>query len=275
MAMPEPASVPVNLLPLVGYGTWPLAGEEALRCVLMALETGYRHVDTAQMYGNEAEVGRAVAVSGLPRRDIFIVTKVDPANLGEGRFRDSVRRSTDDLCGPADLLLVHWPPPDGEVDAVIDRLARCQAEGLAARVGISNFPVRLMKRAVRRSPVPLVNNQVEFHPLLDQSRVLAAARDLGIMLSAYCPLARGAALSDPVIRRIGQRLGRPPAEVVLRWIVQQGVAAIPMTRKRDNAASNLQALAFELPDEDMAAIAALGRQGRRLVRPASMQGRWD
>jgi diketogulonate reductase-like aldo/keto reductase len=273
MAKPAPATG--NLLPLIGYGTWPLAGEEALRCVTMALETGYRHIDTAQMYGNEAEIGRAVAASGLKRRDIAIVTKVDPSNLDESRFRDSVRRSIDDLQGVPDLLLVHWPPPDREVDAVIDRLVRCQVEGLAHRVGISNFPVRLMRQAAKRAAVPLVNNQVEFHPLLDQRKVREAARGLGMMLSAYCPLARGKALGEPAIAGIARRLGRPPSEIVLRWIVQQGVAAIPMTRKRDNAASNLQALAFELSEEDMAVIGAAGRQGERIVQPASMRGRWD
>ncbi len=249
-----------NGIPLLGFGTWPLHDDEVERCVGMALEAGFRHVDTAQIYGNEKNVGRALKVSGVPRRDLFVVTKVDSGNFGAKAFRSSVEKSANDLGGPVDLLLIHWPPPDSELDAVIDRLAEAHGAGLARNIGVSNFPSALMRRAAARSPVKLINNQVEFHPLINQSKVMAEAQRLGMTLSAYCPLGRGMVLMEPVILGIAKKHDRPPSEIALRWIVQQGVAAIPMTTKRDNAMSNFKAISFSLPDEDMQAISALSRQ---------------
>lgn len=262
-------------IPLLGFGTYPLGGDDVVRAVTMAIEVGFRHIDTAQMYGNEPKVGEAIGQAGVDRKELFIVTKVDPGNIGAGRFRPSVEKSADDLGGPVDLLLVHWPPADAEVDQVIDRLVEAQAAGFTRHIGISNFPTRLMRQAARRSPVRLINNQVEFHPLIDQSAVLAEARALGMTVSAYCPLGRGAVLNEPAVRQVAAKHGRPAAEVTLRWIIQQGVAAIPMTTRRENAESNFRALGFSLSDEDMAAIGACTRQNRRLVAPQSMTGRWD
>jgi diketogulonate reductase-like aldo/keto reductase len=262
-------------IPLLGFGTWRLVGEEVERCVAMAVEVGFRHIDTAQMYGNEREVGRALAASGIARRDLYVVTKVDPGNVGAGRFRAATERSVAALGGPVDLLLIHWPPPEPDLDAVIDRLAEAQAAGLARHIGVSNFPAALMRRAAQRSPVPLIANQVEFHAFIDQSRLLAEARSLGMTLSAYCPLARGLVLKDEAIGAIARKHGRPASEIALRWIVQQGVAAIPMTTKRANAQSNFRALSFTLPDDDMAAISARTALNRRVVSSASMAGRWD
>jgi len=167
------------------------------------------------------------------------------------------------------------PPPDAELDAFVDRLVEAQAAGLAKNIGVSNFPTAPMRRAASRSSVRLINNQVEFHALIDQSKVMAEAQQLGMTLSAYCPLGRGMVLKEPVILGIAKKHGRPPSEIALRWIVQQGVAAIPMTTKRDNAASNFRALCFSLPQEDMRAISALTAGHRRLISPASMAGRWD
>lgn len=262
-------------IPLLGLGTYPLTNAEVMRAITTALEIGYRHIDTAQMYGNEAQVGEAIRQSGVARKDIYVVTKVDPGNAGANRFRSSVERSIGDLGGPVDLLLIHWPPPDEEVDATVDRLVEAHAAGLARNIGISNFPTRLMRRAAARSPVKLINNQVEFHPLIDQSAVLAEARSLGMTLSAYCPLGRGAVMKDAVVQEIAAKHGRPPSEVALRWIIQQGVAAIPMTTKRENAMSNFRALSFVLPDGDMAAISARTVHHKRLISPSWMQGRWD
>jgi 2,5-diketo-D-gluconate reductase B len=264
-----------NGIPILGFGTFPLRDDEVEQRVLMALEVGFRHIDTAQIYGNEFHVGRALKASGIARSELYVVTKVDPGNVGVGRFRPAVERSCEVLGGPVDLLLIHWPPEDTEVDAVIDQLVAAQQAGFTRHIGVSNFPTSLMARAAARSPVPLICNQVEFHPLLDQSKVMAAARRLGMTLAAYCPLGRGAALSDPTIMDIAKRHGRPEAEIVLRWIIQQGVVAIPMTTKRANAESNFRALSFTLPDGDMAAISALGVRKRRLVSPARMAGRWD
>ena len=264
-----------NGIPLFGIGTYPLKGEAAQRAVHMALELGIRHVDTAQMYGNEADVGKALHSSGIRRDEIFLVTKVDPGNLGQARFGPSVARSMDDLRGPADLLLVHWPPPDDALDAVIDRLVAERARGMARAIGVSNFAPRLLRRAQARAGGLLVNNQVEFHPLLDQSALRAAALDLNVTLSAYSPLARGKALQPPAIASIAQRHGVPASAVVLRWILQQGVAAIPMTTKPENARDNLRALDLELDPADMAAIAALARPDGRTINPSWMAGRWE
>ena len=264
-----------NGIPLLGFGTFPLQDDEVRRCVETALEVGFRHVDTAQMYGNERQVGRALAAAGVPRRELYIVTKVDPGNAGADRFQGSVKKSIEDLGGPVDLLLIHWPPEDSHVDAVIDRLVAAHATGLARNIGISNFPTALMRRAAARSPVKLINNQVEFHPLIDQSKVLAEARKLDMTLSAYCPLGRGLAMKNPAIGEIARKHGRPASEVALRWIIQQGVVAIPMTTKRENAISNFRALSFTLPDDDMAVISSQTAQHHRLISPAWMKGRWD
>lgn len=265
----------VNGIPLLGFGTFPLRDDEVERCVAMALEVGFRHVDTAQMYGNEKQVGRALKASGLPRRELYVVTKIDPGSTTVKYFGAAAERSVEALGGPVDLLLIHWPPPDAELDAFADRLVEAQAAGLAKNIGVSNFPATLMRRAAQRSPVKLINNQVEFHALIDQSKVMAEAQQLGMTLSAYCPLGRGMALKEPVILDIARKYGRPSSEIALRWIVQQGVAAIPMTTKRENAMSNFGALSFSLPEEDMKAISALTTRNRRLVSPASMAGRWD
>jgi 2,5-diketo-D-gluconate reductase B len=256
-------------------GTYPLMGEECVASVLTAFEVGFRHIDTAQMYGNEAATGEAVQRSGLKRDEVFIVTKVMPENIGRERFMDSVRKSLEDLkVDRADLLLIHWPPRD-DLDGAVDRLVEAQARGHAERIGVSNFTIAQMEQAQKRAGGRLVNNQVEFQPLLDQSRLKAAADRLGMCLSAYSPLGRGLALKEPVVTGIAERLGRPPAEIVLRWIIQQGVVAIPMTTKRANAASNLRALEFELPEADMTAISALTKQNRRLINPSAWAPQWD
>ena len=265
----------VNGIPLFGFGTYPLTGDEATRAVLMASELGLRHIDTAQMYGNEADVGRAIAEAGLPRSAFYVVTKVDPGNVGADRFAETVARSMDDLCGPADLLLIHWPPADAEIEPVLDRLMAAKQKGEARAIGISNFSPAMMRRAQTHCGGAIINNQVELHPLLDQSQVLATARELGIALSAYSPLARGAAMKPPAITAIAARLGRPASEVVLRWILQQGVVALPMTTPRENALSNIKALDFELTAEDMTTISAIGTKQGRTISPNWMAGRWE
>lgn len=262
-------------IPLIGLGTYPLMGEEAIATVRMALEVGYRHIDTAQMYDNERFIGQGIAKSDVAREAIFLVTKVDPGNVGAGRFEETVQKSLDDLGTIPDLLLIHWPPAESEFDAVLDRLVYAKARGWAKAIGISNYTPSMMRRAQARAEGALVCNQVEFHPLLDQRKTLAAARELNMTLTAYSPIARGAALKAEAVQEIAVRLGRPASEIVLRWIVQQGVAAIPKTAKRDNAVSNLNALNFELSAEDMKAVSALGSPQGRTIRPSSMEGRWE
>lgn len=264
-----------NGIPLFGFGTYPLRGEDARSAVTMALDLGIRHIDTAQMYGNERDVGHALRDSGLRRDEIFVVTKVDPGNLGADRFATSVARSMDDLGGPADLLLIHWPPDDADLEAVVDRLLTERDRGMTRSIGVSNFSPRLLRRAQLRAAGALINNQVEFHPLLDQSALLAAARDEGIVLSAYSPLARGKALAADTVRDIARRRAVPESAVVLRWTMQQGVVVIPMTTKIENARDNLKALTFALSDAEMAAVSRLGSRSGRIIDPGWMAGRWD
>ncbi len=243
--MSAPSIPAIHGIPALGLGTFPLTGEACRDAVGMAIELGYRHIDTAQMYGNEKDVGRAIAKCGIPRRDLFITTKVDPGNVGSNRFADSVKKSMDDLGGPADLLLIHWPPAESEIDRSLDLLKAEHGRGMAKLIGVSNFSSGLLRHAVKRLAAQVACNQVEFHPLLDQSKVLDVASELGLPLVAYSPLSRGAALKPAAIQAIAARLKRPPSEIVLRWIVQQGVIAIPMTSKRENAASNLHIFEFE------------------------------
>jgi 2,5-diketo-D-gluconate reductase B len=265
-----------NGIPLLGYGTYPLTGVECRDGVAMALDLGLRHIDTAQLYDNEKDVGQAIARSRINRDEIFLVTKVGRDNLGRRHFIHSVQDSLEKLgVGHVDLLLIHWPPVEEDFDSAIDSLCVAQASGLARAVGVSNFTIPLMKRAVKRASQPLINNQVEFHPLLDQSRVRTEAEKLGIVLSAYSPLGRGAVLKDPTVLEIAKRLGRPPSEIALRWIVQQGVVALPMTTKRENARSNMRIFDFELSNADMARLTATSKQNRRLISPTGWAPKWD
>ena len=265
-----------NGIPLLGYGTYPLTGAECRDGVAMALDLGLRHIDTAQLYDNEKDVGQAIAKSGVKRDDIYLVTKIARDNLGRRHFIHSLQDSLDKLSvEQVDLLLIHWPPEEEDFDSAIDSLCVAQASGLAKAIGVSNFTIPLMKRAAKRASLPLINNQVEFHPLLDQSRVRAEAKKLGIVLSAYSPLGRGAVLKDPAVQEVAQRLARPPSEIALRWIVQQGVVALPMTTKRDNAKSNMRIFDFELSAADMATLSEASKQNRRLISPTGWAPKWD
>lgn len=265
----------LNGIPVLGLGTYPLHGADAYNAVRMAIDVGYRNIDTAQMYGNESDVGRAVKDCDVDRNELFIVTKVDPGNLQASRFSKSVAKSIADLGGPVDLLLIHWPPADRDMNATLDRLIDEKSRGSTRAVGVSNFSPSMLRNAQLHTSGAIVCNQVEFHPLLAQHEILATAHELGVVLEAYSPIARGAALAPQIIQEIAIRVQRPPSEVVLRWIVQQGVIPIPMTTKKQNAVSNLRALEFELNEEDMNAISSLGTKSGRTVDPGSMQGRWN
>lgn len=265
----------LNNIPTLGLGTYPLQGDDVYNAVRMAIDLGYRHIDTAQMYGNEAGVGRAIKDCGIDRNELFIVTKVDPGNIAQNRFAKSVQQSIADLGGPVDLLLIHWPPADAELDGALDRLMAERENGSTKAIGVSNFSTQMMRHAQGYTAGKIACNQVEFHPLLDQSKILKAATELGIVLEAYSPIARGAALKPGVLLEIAKRCDRPPSEIVLRWITQQGVVAIPMTTKKENASSNLRSLDFDLSPEDMKAITLLGSSNGRTINPSWMQGRWD
>jgi 2,5-diketo-D-gluconate reductase B len=263
-------------IPALGFGTWELRGETARRLVEAALGIGYRHVDTAQMYGNEAEVGAAVRASGLGRGELFVTTKVWPDRFRKGDLERSVEESVGRLGFEPDLVLLHWPNPEVPLAETVEALNRAAERGLARHVGVSNFTTAMIDEAARLSARPLVNNQVEYHPFLGQGPVLARCRERGMSLTAYCPLARGRVFKDATLARIGAAHGKGPGQVALRWLVQQeGVVAVPRSSSEAHARTNFELFDFALSDGEMAEIAALGRARERIVDFAGLSPKWD
>lgn len=256
-------------IPALGLGTWQSCGDQCLQAVRWALEAGYRHLDTAARYGNEAEVGEALRHSGLPRVDYFVTTKVWHTELAAGAVRRSVESSLRRLgLDEVDLLLVHWPSASIPIAETMGALCEAKRAGLTRHIGVSNFPVALLEQAVAASSEPVAVNQCEYHPYLDQSKLISACRSLGIVFAAYSPLGSGALLSDPVIRQIATKIGRTPAQVILRWHVQQNVCAIPKSSDRLRVQQNVDVFGFSLTDDEMAAIFSLARPDGRGVNPA-------
>ncbi|MEX0955795.1 MAG: aldo/keto reductase [Rhizobiaceae bacterium] len=246
-------------IPAIGLGTWTLRGAECTDLVQAAIETGYRHIDTAAMYENEAEVGRGIARAGLPREELFVTTKVWWTELSAGALRRSAERSLDLLgLDHVDLLLIHWPSKTVPLAETIAALNEAHRDGLTRNIGVSNFPTGLLSEAIALSPRPLAVNQVEHHPKLDQTKVLAACRAAGMATVSYCPLGRGLDLMrEPAIAEAAKAHGRTPGQIILRWHIQQdGVAAIPRTSRRERLAENLDIESFELTTAEMAAISA-------------------
>ncbi|MEJ8574693.1 aldo/keto reductase [Microbaculum marinum] len=257
-------------IPALGLGTWELRGDQCARIVEAGLKAGYRHVDTAQGYGNETQVGEGIRASGVAREDIFLTTKIWHDNLKAGPFRAAAEESVAALgTGYVDLLLIHWPNPAVPIAETMGAMAEVRAAGLARHIGISNFTVAQIDEAVAASEAPIVTNQIEYHPYLDQTKVREACARHGISVTAYCPIARGKVVGDPVIDPIAGRHGKSAAQVTLRWLVQQpDVIAIPRTSSPARLAENLDIDDFALSEEDMAAISGLARPDGRLVNVA-------
>ena len=253
-------------VPALGFGTWPMKGETCRTAVRTALECGYRHVDTAQMYENEAAVGRAIAESDVPREEVFLVTKLRRGNLA----REDVLRSTEeslDRLGTdvIDLLLVHSPSRSVPIEESIGAMNRLQAAGKVEHVGVSNFSVEQLQAAMDASETPILTDQVEYHPLASKGDLLEFCLDEGIVLTAYSPVARGRVLENETLREIGDRYGKTPAQVALRWLVQQEtVAAIPKAENPEHIAENIDIFDFELATEEMERVFDL--QGGLLTR---------
>jgi diketogulonate reductase-like aldo/keto reductase len=265
-------------IPAIGFGTWQLTGGACQRAVENALEVGYRHIDTAAMYGNEGAVGSALRGSGLCRESFFVTTKVWRDNLRSSPLLHSLRQSTDNLgLDYVDLLLVHWPNEDVPLPETIASLALARQSGLTRHVGVSNFPVALLNaavRAARAEGIQLATNQCEYHPGLSQSSLLAACRANGVAFTAYSPLGQGQYLSHPLVLSLCNKYGRTPAQVVLRWLVQQeGVVAIPKTSNRQRLTENLGIFDFSLDASDMTAITKMGG-GARITDP-DFSPMWD
>lgn len=253
-----------STVPALGLGTWQLNGEACVRAVEHALALGYRHLDTAQGYANEAEVGAALQRSGVPRDQVFLTTKVRPRFFEPDRLGPSVEVSLAALgVDHVDLLLLHWPRHDVPLEDTLGALHAVRERGLTRHVGVSNFPPSWVARSVATGPI--FTNQVEYHPFLSQEALLRQADALDLLITAYSPVARGAVDEDPVLRAIGDGHGKTPGQVALRWLVQQPrVLAIPKAASPAHQAANLDIFDFALSDEEMARITALDR-GLRLV----------
>ncbi len=263
-------------IPALGLGTWDIRGETCVEIVAEGLKLGYRHVDTAAAYENEVQVGEGMRASGVAREDIFLTTKVWHDRLRSGDLEKSAEESIARLgVDYLDLLLVHWPNPAVPVRETMEAISRVKRDGLTRNIGISNFTVALVEEAVAASPEPIVTNQIEYHPYLDQAKVMEACRRHGISVTAYCPIARGKVVGDPVIEEIAARHGKTPVQVTLRWLVQQpDVIAIPRTSSKVRLAENLDIDGFTLSVAEMQAIAGLSHPQGRLVR-AAWAPNWD
>lgn len=264
-------------IPALGLGTFTLKGTDCVDMVSSAIEVGYRHLDTAAMYGNEAEVGEGLRQSAIARDEMFVTTKVWWEDLRADDLRRSAETSLAKLkLDSVDLLLVHWPNPAIPLSDTLPALARLKQEGLARNIGVSNFTTKLLAEALELCPEPLVANQVEYHPYLDQTKVYAACRAAGMAMVSYCPLHRGGGLlSEAAVRSAADAHGKTPGQIVLRWHVQQdGVVAIPRTSRIERLEENFSIFDFELTGDEMAAISQLAGKGSRIC-DFDFSPRWD
>ncbi|MDR3422986.1 MAG: aldo/keto reductase [Xanthobacteraceae bacterium] len=264
-------------IPLLGLGTWDLRGRVCARVVEQALRLGYRHIDTAEMYDNEREVGEGFRASGVKRSDVFITTKIWPARFAPRELERAARDCLARLgLSEVDLLLLHWPNPQVPLAETLGALANVKREGLACNIGVSNFTVALIEQALQISKEPIVCNQIECHPFLDQSKVIAACRRHGMAVVAYSPIARGNARNDKVLARIGAAHGKTAAQACLRFLVQQNIVVIPRTSKVERLKENAAIFDFALSKNEMAEISALAHPGGRVVDWSfSGQPKWD
>ncbi|MFG1320446.1 aldo/keto reductase [Xanthobacter autotrophicus] len=264
-------------IPALGFGTFRVSAADTLRMVPAALKLGFRQIDTAQIYGNEAEVGEGIASSGVKRGDIFLTTKVWVTNYAHDAFLASVDESLKKLkTDYVDLLLLHWPNPAVPLAEQIGALNAVRAAGKVRHMGVSNFNTALMAEAITLSDGPLVTNQIEFHPFIDQSKVITAARAAGLSITAYYAMADGKVFAEPVLNNIAAAHKRSVAQVVLRWVVQQeGFVALSKTVSEARAAENAAIFDFALSDAEMAAISALARPDGRIVSPEGLAPAWD
>jgi 2,5-diketo-D-gluconate reductase B len=266
-------------IPAIGLGTMTLQGEMCVEAVKTALRLGYRHIDTAERYRNEAEVGeglrRGLQDAGLAREDVFVTTKVYHDKLAPADFRQSFDESLAKLQLPwVDLLLIHWPNPAVPLADTLEVLCKAKREGRTRHVGVANFTTALLADAGRLATEPLVTNQIEVHPFIDQDKVMAACRKQGMAVTAYCPLARGKVPGNPVLERIGKAHGKSSSQVALRYLVEQGIVPIPRTANPDHLAANLAVFDFKLSAAEIAEIGALKQAGGRVVNPPHAP-KWD
>lgn len=266
-------------IPLLGFGTWQLEGDDARRMVREALRIGYRHIDTAWIYKNEKAVGDgiadAVAEGIVTRDDIFVTTKIWVDHFSHDALLRQAEESAISLGLTPDLLLLHWPKPTPALEETIGALNAALDKGFTKNIGLSNFPSALFREAAALSSAPLITNQVEYHPYLSQKTLIGTARELGSSITAWSPLAQGKIADDAVIGEIAKAHGKTNGQISLRWIIQQGVIAIPRTAKESRAAENFGIFDFELSADDMARISALSRPDGRIGDWLDEAFQWD
>ena len=268
----------MNTIPAFGLGTFRLQDQIVIDSVRNGLELGYRAIDTAQIYGNEGEVGAAIAASGVRREELFLTTKIWVDNYAKGKLLPSLEESLAKLrTDYVDLTLIHWPAPGNgvPVEEFMTALAEAKARGLSRRIGISNFNIELSRQAVAAvGKGEIATNQIELSPYLQNRKLVDFLQGEGIQVTSYMTLGYGKVLGDPVIGAIARRHQATPAQVALAWALQLGYAVIPSSTKRENLAGNLLAQSLRLSEEDMAQIAALERGGRE-VNPDGLAPQWD
>lgn len=262
-------------VPALGFGTWQLERDICVRAVRLAIDIGYRHIDTAQIYENEAEVGTAIKETGVNRKELFVTTKLWTSNFAKANVASSMDESLEKLrMDYVDLLLIHWPSTEVPLVETLTAMQDLVARGKTRTIGVSNFPVGWMRESVEKCKAKIACNQIEYHALLSQGAVLDYARKHNIMVTAYSPLARGKLASNPVLVGIGKKHGKTAGQVALRWLIQQdGIAAIPKAASETNARLNFDIFDFELSNAEQAEIAKLGGS-TRFVNP-SFAPQWD
>jgi diketogulonate reductase-like aldo/keto reductase len=276
----QPAiTVDGHTIPLLGFGTWMLEPEDARRMVAEALRIGYRHIDTAWIYKNEAAVGDgirdAIAAGHVKREDIWLTTKIWVAHFHRADLLKQAKESAEALGFTPDLLLLHWPKTEPAFEETLGALNEALDQGFTRSIGLSNFPSAEWERAQSLSKAKLVTNQVEYHPYLKLTKLLAAARALGSSVTAWSPLAQGNVATDPTLIEIGEKHGKSAGQVTLRWLIQQGVIAIPRTTKVSRAEESFAIFDFELTPEEMDRIHALARPDGRLGDWLDKAFQWD
>lgn len=264
------------VMPVIGYGTMELP-QRPVELVAAAIAAGYRAIDTARKYGTEQFVGEGIRASKIARGELFVTTKVTEENAREADFMRSVETSLKTLgLDYVDLLLVHWPQPKVPFKETLGALAKAKRQGMTRHIGVSNFTLAMLDEAVGVCPEPLVTNQVEYHAYLPQDRMLAALKRHGMFLTAYCPVARGQLLTDPVVGEIAQAHNKTPAQVCLHWLVQQpGVAAVPRALEERHIVENLDIFDFTLSDDEMRRLSALRKRQVRIADPPERAPKWD
>jgi len=263
-------------MPVIGFGTMELPHRPA-ELVATAIASGYRHIDTARKYGTEERVGEGIRASGIARHELFVTTKVTEENARESDFLRSAETSLKALgLDHVDLLLIHWPQPKVPFSETLGALAKAKRSGLTRHIGVSNFTLAMLEEAVHVCPEPLITNQIEYHAYLPQDRMLAALQRHGMILTAYCPVARGKLLDDPVVGEIAKARGKTHAQICLRWLIQQPVvAAVPRALEEQHIVENLDVFNFSLTGDEMQRLSDLRKRNIRIADPPERAPKWD